>query len=115
VHGAWVESSKLVATDGAAINLFGASVSLSGSTMLAGAYGANSYRGAAYVFRHIAGQWNQVQKLTASDAAPGNVFGYYAAVTMRTALVGAYPAKVGGNPQQGAVYFYTDPANEPLT
>jgi hypothetical protein len=115
VHGAWVESSKLVATDGAAINLFGASVSLSGSTMLAGAYGANSYRGAAYVFRHIAGQWNQVQKLTASDAAPGNVFGYYAAVTMRTALVGAYPAKVGGNPQQGAVYFYTDPADEPLT
>lgn len=114
-HGAWVESSKLVATDGAAINLFGASVSLSGITMLAGAYGANAYRGAAYVFRHIAGKWKQVQKVSASDGAPSNVFGYYTAVTMRTALVGAYPAKVGGNIQQGAVYFYTDPADERRT
>jgi len=115
LHGAWVQSSKLVATDGAAINLFGASVSLSASTMLVGAYAVNSYRGAAYVFRHIAGQWKQVQKLTARDGAPSNVFGYNIATTMRTALVGAYPAKVGENPQQGAVYFYTDPASEPPT
>jgi hypothetical protein len=111
-HGAWTQSSKLIAEDGAAINLFGASVSLSGNTMLAGAYGANSYRGAAYLFRHVAGNWKQVQKLTASDGASGNVFGYYTAVGPRTALVGAYPARVGANLQQGAAYFYTDPADD---
>lgn len=114
-HGAWTQSSKLVAADGAAINLFGASVSLSGNTLLAGAYGANSYRGAAYLFRHIAGSWKQIQKLTASDGASGNVFGYYTALGNRTALVGAYTAKVGSNIQQGAVYFYTDPADDTLS
>jgi hypothetical protein len=114
-HGAWQQSSKLLAEDGAAINLFGASVSLSGNTMLAGAYAANSYRGAAYLFRHIAGSWKQIQKLAASDGASGNVFGYYTAVGPRTALVGAYTAKVGANLQQGAVYFYSDPADETLT
>jgi hypothetical protein len=114
-HGTWVQSSKLVAADGAAINLFGASVSLSKRTMLAGAYAANSYRGAAYIFRQIAGSWKQVQKLTASDGVSGNVFGYYTALDGRTALVGAYPATVGGNFQQGAAYFYTDPADDPLT
>jgi hypothetical protein len=114
-HGAWTQSSKLVAEDGAAINLFGASVSLAGNTMLTGAYAANSYRGAAYLFRHIAGSWKQIQKLTASDGAAGNVFGYYTAVTTSTALVGAYTAKVAANIQQGAVYFYTDPAHDTLT
>ncbi|WP_395681221.1 FG-GAP repeat protein [Dokdonella sp.] len=111
-HGAWAQTSRLIAADGAAINLFGGSVSLSGNTMLVGAYGANAYRGAAYLFRRIAGSWKQVEKLTAGDAAPGNVFGYYTAVDARTALVGSYTAKVGSNVQQGAAYFYTDPATD---
>lgn len=112
-HGSWIQSSKIIADEAAAIRLFGASVSLSGSTMLVGAYAASAYHGAAYLFRHAGAQWKQIQKLTASDGAAGDVFGYYTSVTTRTALVGAYTAKVGANVQQGAAYFYTDPAEEP--
>lgn len=109
----WTQTHKLVAADPAATNLFGASVSLAQDTVLIGAYGANSYRGAAYVFKRvpdIAGNWKQTLKLTASDGASGDVFGYFTALDAKTALVGAYTAKVGANVGQGATYFFARPS-----
>jgi hypothetical protein len=52
----WVTTSnfrvQLEASDGAPGDLFGALVSAAGATAVVGAFGHNSYRGAAYIFGH---------------------------------------------------------------
>ncbi len=48
---AWSQQGTMTATDGAADNYFGNQVALSGTTAVVGAFGHNSYTGAAYVFR----------------------------------------------------------------
>ena len=103
----WKEVQKLVAADGTEIDLFGASVSLVGSTALVGAYAIDEYRGAAYVFERTGPVWSQADKLQAGDGASGNVYGYYSALAAKTALVGAYTATVDGEAKRGAAYFYT--------
>jgi len=74
--------TKLVAADGAYDDRFGASVSLSGDTVVVGAHtadvGGNADQGAAYVFYRDQGgpyAWGQVAKLTAADGAAGDHFG----------------------------------------
>ncbi|MEO5624649.1 MAG: hypothetical protein ABIQ70_01415, partial [Dokdonella sp.] len=106
--GNWLQSQEFHATDTKAFN-FGATVSVWKDRALVGAYAADSYRGTAYVFQEQAGVWTQVQQLIASDAAPGNVFGYTTAINAGTAMVGSFSADVGGNADQGAVYFYNAP------
>jgi len=104
---AWVQTQKLVAPDGAAINLFGASVNFVGPNVLAGAYAANTYRGAAYIFSGPStGPWAHKRKLTASDAQPYDLFGYHTALDRDTALVSSYGADIGSNSGQGAAYFF---------
>ena len=103
----WNEIQKLAATDGTAINLFGASVNLVGSSALVGAYAVNSNRGAAYLFgQNTLGVWSQKDELMASDGQSSNVFGYFTALDSCTALVSAWNAAVAGNAGQGAAYFY---------
>ena len=69
--------AKLTASDAAYIDWFGWSVAIDGATVVVGAYGDYSYRGAAYVFRTSDGgaTYGQVAKLTASDAAVEDHFG----------------------------------------
>jgi uncharacterized protein (TIGR03437 family) len=88
----WSQQAKLTASDGASGDLFGGSVSLSGTTAVAGATGKSSGQGAAYVFISSGTSWAQRAKLTASDAASGNQFGSSVSVSGDTVLAGA-PAK----------------------
>ncbi|MGH8426638.1 MAG: hypothetical protein ACRES7_01475 [Gammaproteobacteria bacterium] len=108
--GAWSQTAKLTASDGAGSAQFGYSVALSGSTALVGAFNAtvngNLAQGAAYVFSDSGGTWSQTVKLTASDGAGGAQFGYSVALSGSTALVGAEGATVNGNGGQGTAYFY---------
>ena len=90
--GVWTEQSKLLASDGAATDIFGHSVSISGNTGLVGALqddpsGLNS--GSAYVFVRSEGVWTEQAKLVASDGAASDFFGYSASLSGDTALVGA--------------------------
>ena len=72
----WTQVAKLTAADGAAVDLFGYSVSIDGDTVVIGAYeddddGTSS--GSAYVFTRVtagdlASGWAQVAKLTAGTA-----------------------------------------------
>ena len=89
--------NKLTASDGAANDYFGYSVSISsdGTTALIGAYtdddkGADS--GSAYVFKYNGTTWTQQSKLTASDGATSDQFGYSVSISSdgTTALVGAF-------------------------
>ena len=87
--GAWTQQQELTASDGAAGDWFGYSVSLSGSTAVIGALAKHNYQGAAYVFVLSGGVWGQQQELTASDGAAGDEFGYSVAVSGGTAVIGA--------------------------
>ncbi len=86
----WVQQQKLVAADGVADDQFGISVSVSGDTAIVGAFGANSSRGAAYVYTRSGSVWTQQQKLTAGDGAAGDEFGWSVAIDGDTATIGAH-------------------------
>ena len=87
---AWSQQAKLTAADAAAGDQFGYSVAVSGSIAVVGAALKNSNTGAAYVFVRSGTTWPQQAELTASDAAPGDVFGWSVAVSGTTAVVGAH-------------------------
>ena len=62
----WDEEAKLVPGDGAASDVFGYSVSISGNTALVGAYGQDATAtdaGAAYVYTRSGGTWTPTVKL----------------------------------------------------
>lgn len=97
---------------------FGTAVAISGNTAVMGAYnanvGANPDQGAVYVFQADGGVWNQRQKLTASDGAPGDGFGVSVAIHGNTLVVGAYADDAGTEPDladRGAAYVFTRSGN----
>ena len=75
----WTEQQKLLASDGADGDHFGYSVSISGETVIAGAYGnddSGTNRGSAYIFVRNAGIWTEQQKLLNSNGQVNDLFGY---------------------------------------
>jgi len=76
----WGLVQKLSASDATQYDTFGRSVSISGDLLVIGASGEGNseveYAGAAYVFHQNAeGNWNEVQKLVASDRDSNDSFG----------------------------------------
>jgi hypothetical protein len=102
----WTQQAELTASDGAANDFFGGSVSLSGGTALVGQVPANTQQGVAYVFVRSGTTWTQQAELTASDGDANDQFGWSVSVSGGTALVGAYQHQVGANAQQGAAYVF---------
>ena len=91
--GVWTEQAKLIAFDAASGDEFGRRVALSGDTVVVGApYDDNAGgpdAGSAYVFVRSVGVWTQQAKLTASDAAASDQFGFPVAASGDTVVVGA--------------------------
>ena len=89
--GAWGETAKLVADDGAARAYFGHAVAISGDVAVVGAIGNDEFTGAAYVYRTVDGgdTWTQEAKLLASDYAAGAQFGTSVAIDGDAIVVGA--------------------------
>ncbi|MBI4322451.1 MAG: FG-GAP repeat protein [Chloroflexi bacterium] len=116
--GTLTQSAKLVASDGAAGNMFGIAVGIDGNTVVAGALshsiGANIGQGAAYVFVKPVGGWagtlTQNAKLIASDGAAGDGMAF-GAVSFDTIVVGAPFKTVGANESQGAAYVFIKPGS----
>ncbi|MEZ5424443.1 MAG: FG-GAP repeat protein [Pyrinomonadaceae bacterium] len=96
------QTAKLIASDGAVNDYFGASVAIQGNLAVVGARLANGARGSVYVFQLVGTTWTEVQKLTASDAAPNAYFGNSVAIAGDTIAVGA-PGALGF---QGAAYIF---------
>jgi hypothetical protein len=98
------QSAELTASDGAAGDNFGFSVSISGNIAVVTApdaqIGANSKQGAAYVFTEAGNAWAETDKLTAGDGTAGNLFGNSISISGGTIVAGADNA-LGG---QGAAY-----------
>ena len=101
----WVERDKQTASDGAANDAFGISVSISGDTMVVGALFGDSGRGAAYVFERNQGgayHWGEVKKLTASDGEVADLFGGVISISGNTIVVGA----PGDDSLKGSAYVF---------
>ncbi|QDU69643.1 FG-GAP repeat protein [Engelhardtia mirabilis] len=104
----WSQSAKLVATDAGSNDQFGVAVAVEGDRLAAGArledHAGGVDAGSTYLFERDAAGWNEVQKLTASDANGGDQFGYRVALAGERLLVGAYRAvQVTGT---GAAYVF---------
>lgn len=101
----WTQQQKLTASDGMGGDEFGVSIAVFGDTALVGSWddtGANFYQGSAYVFVRNGVTWTQQQKLTASDGAEGDRFGWSVSISADTALVGAWWANI----EQGSAYVF---------
>jgi hypothetical protein len=114
----FIQSAELIASDGKGGDNLGASVAVSGNTIVAGTpfhtVGGNSYQGAVYVFTEPSGGWStatQTAELTASDGAGGDELGWNVAVSGDTIVAGAIQRQIGTQAGQGAVYVFTEPAN----
>jgi hypothetical protein len=110
----WVQEQKLTASDGAAVDFFGCSVSISGDNAIIGAYGDDdkgSSSGSAYIFKRYGASWVQQSKLVASDGAADDRFGYSVSVTVDYAIVGAYYDDDNGASSGSAYIFRWDGAN----
>ncbi|XOF35274.1 MAG: FG-GAP repeat protein [Candidatus Electrothrix sp. YB6] len=104
----WTQQDKLVAEDGAASDIFGYSVSVSGDTAVIGAYyddDKGSSSGSAYVFVRSGDTWTQQDKLVAEDGAASDFFGYSVSVSGDTAVIGAYYDDDKGS-SSGSAYVF---------
>jgi hypothetical protein len=108
----WGEVKHLFASDGATNDQFGNSVSISGDTVIVGAYvddvGGNVNQGTAYIFERNTGganNWGEVKHLFASGAQATEIFGSSVAISGDTVIVGALGHSIGGN-FPGAAYIF---------
>ena len=106
-----IDPSKLFASDGVADDEFGISVAVDGDIAVVGARQDDTRNGSAYVFTKVSGVWSQAAKLTASDGAADDEFGYSVAVDGDTIVVGAHQNDADtNNNDEGAAYVFTKPA-----
>ncbi len=104
----WSQQAYLKAPNAEADDRFGASVAISGDTLVVGSYQEDSSQttitngssasadnsatdaGAAYVFVRGGSTWTQQAYLKASNAGAGDIFGYSVAISGDTIVVGAF-------------------------
>jgi hypothetical protein len=107
---AWVLQQRLVASDGAANDLFGRNVAVLGDTAVVGAYTDDTEggldAGSAYVFVRSGTAWTQQQKLTASDGADADAFGIWVALAGDTLVVGALGDDTPAGVNAGSAYVF---------
>jgi|GEM_PF-1608876 len=104
----WIGMGKLTASDGAAYESFGSSVSISADYAIVGACLDNekgSYSGSAYIFKREGDQWIESVKLTAYDGSAFDRFGYSVSVSGDYALVGAFGDDDQGS-ESGSAYLF---------
>ncbi|MEW6743217.1 MAG: FG-GAP repeat protein [Planctomycetota bacterium] len=120
----WIEEQKLTASDAETGDWFGYSVAIDGDIILVGAWGADDVcptdplcdSGAAYVYRFSGSQWIEEQKLTASDAERGDVYGLDVSLSGGVALISAHwdDDACPSNPlcDSGSAYVYRYDGNQ---
>ncbi|MGA2528950.1 MAG: hypothetical protein ABSG36_07275 [Acidimicrobiales bacterium] len=98
----WTQVAQLKGSDTADGDSFGASVGISGSRAVVGAYGHAASSGRAYVFTGTDGVWTQAAELKGSDTSAGDYFGVSVAISGTTVVVGAYESAK----QAGRAYLF---------
>lgn len=111
--GHLIETAKLTASDGAASDGFGYSVSISDNIAIIGARyddDKGDGSGSAYVFEKdvSTGDWNEAAKLTASDGEARAYFGSSVSISGNIAIVGALFDDDNGNDSGSSYVFERD-------
>jgi cysteine-rich repeat protein len=122
----WSQQAYVKAAAPHADDRLGASLALSrdGSILAAGAFGVAASTGAVYVFARAAATWSPQAQLAASNASPGDLFGWSLALSadgasLAVAALGESSAATGIGGDQtnnsaqlaGAVYVFTRAAS----
>lgn len=92
----WTEQAKLITSDVASFDPFGANVSINGDYALVGA-DQDDNRGSAYVFIRNGSTWMQQAKLTFGNSYYQSYFGGAVSLSGKYALIGAYKNDSSGN------------------
>ena len=114
VNGNWTFRQLLKASDRAAGDRFGYSVSVSGTALIVGAsladLPAKADAGKGYAFRYNGSSWIEEKVMTASDAAAEDYFGTSVALDGNLAIIGAPGKEYVNQPptrnNEGAVYIW---------
>ncbi|HPF37572.1 MAG TPA: FG-GAP repeat protein [Phycisphaerae bacterium] len=104
--GDWGPAERVAPPTSGAFQYFGSSVSVRNDLLLVGAEGEDGIEanaGAAYVFRHVGGQWRYASRFEPSSPTAESDFGYSVAFDGGIACVGA-PFRLT-NSLGGHVYF----------
>jgi hypothetical protein len=106
----WIQQAKITASDGAAFDCFGLSVSINSDRCIVGAStdDAGSYSGSAYIFGFNGTSWIQQAKLTASDGSEGDFFGGSVGFSGDRCIVGAHGDDDKGSDSGSAYIFEFD-------
>ena len=106
----WNFTEKLTDPDGAALNEFGFSVSISGVHAVVGSYadynGPNIGQGASAFFNYDGTSWQLVTDLTHVTTTANDRFGFSVSVSGDSAVIGIPRETIAGNTTRGAANVY---------
>ena len=106
----WSAQATLTASDGAASDQFGYSISLSGDTLAVGVpvddVGSNVDQGSVRAFIRSGTSWSAQATLTYFYGSGGDLFGYSISLSGDTLAVGVLGDDVGANADQGSVRIF---------
>jgi len=105
---AWLEMEKLTAFDGAENDWFGCPVASGWDDVIVGVYkddDAGDNSGSAYIFNWNGATWSLQNKVTASDAAAGDYFGFSVSIDLDYAIIGA-PYEDAKGDASGSAYIF---------
>ncbi len=105
-------NAALMGSDEGADDFYGATVSMSGDTVVVGANYHRNQNGAAYVFVRSAQGWRsmaQTAELTATNGRSGDQFGNAVSIVGNMIVIGANGGAIASN--AGAIYLYDKPAS----
>lgn len=107
----WVRQGRLLPTDPRPEDAFGFSVGVSSDTVMVGSFrrddaGADS--GAIFAYERDGDGWTHTQRLVASDADHGELFGWSLDISGDKVIVGAWHDRLGGDPEgpPGSAYLF---------
>lgn len=98
----WTQQEKIMANNGNAEDIFGASVAIQGNNTIIGATGKDTNTGAAYIYVRTGSTWMQQASIIANDGETQDEFGNSIAIDGDFAIVGAS----GHDSSTGASYIY---------
>ncbi|MBT3362749.1 MAG: hypothetical protein HN929_03190 [Chloroflexi bacterium] len=113
----WTQQAKLQSSDGMWDDKFGYSVAISGDTLVVGAYAddEDTYTlnsGSVYIFTRSGTTWTEQAKLTDSEGAANDYFGYSVAIDDDTLVIGTYGDDDDAySENSGSVFIYTRSSN----
>lgn len=106
----WILMQKITDATGAANDLFGISVSISGNYAIAGAgddnIGGSMFQGSASIYQWTGDNWALMQKITDATGAANDGFGRSVSISGNYAIIGAIGDDVGANADQGSAGIY---------